>query len=241
VTRISDLPAHDRPRERLDRLGVEALAERELLALVLGGGRRGESAVDVATELLGAFGGLAQLARARPEELRRRGGIGAARAAALVAAFRLGMLAVEAPDDAPVLRRPEDAARIAMRELAGLRRERVIVLVCDSGNRLRHVVTVAEGPIDRAPFPVREILNAVLRHDGKAFVVAHNHPGALLGAGPADQAATATVFAAAQTNRLRFLGHITVGGGTWEEVKSPRTQRLARTVRAPSRPSADGC
>jgi len=212
VARIVDLPARERPRERLERLGPEALAERELLALVLGSGRRGESALDVATALLAEFAGLAQLARARPEELRRRGGIGAARAAALVAAFRLGRLAADAPDDAPVLRRPEDAAAIAMRELAGLRRERVIVLVCDAGNRLRRVVTVADGSIDRAPFPVREILNAVLRHDGKAFVVAHNHPSRDATPSTRDVAASAELESSARSVGLRMLDHIVVAG-----------------------------
>lgn len=215
MARIADLPVRERPRERLARLGAEALAERELLALVLGSGRQGESALDVAGALLAEFGGLGELARARPEELSRRGGIGAARAAALVAAFRLGRLAADAPDEAPVLRRPEDAARVAMRELAGLRRERVIVLVCDSGNRLRRIVTVAEGSIDRAPFPVREILNAVLRHDGKAFVVAHNHPSGQGQPSSADEQATAALQSVARAGGLRLLDHLVVSDNGW--------------------------
>ena len=215
---MADLPARERPRERLLRLGPEALAERELLALVLGSGRRGESALEVAAALLAEFGGLAQLARARPEELRRRGGIGAARAAALVAAFRLGRLAVDAVDEAPTLRGAEDVAAVALRELAGLRCERVIVLVCDGANRLRHVVTVAEGSIDRAPFPVREILQAVLRHDGKAFAVAHNHPSGDSTPGQAAVEASRAIEEAARSVRLRFLDHVVTGNGDWQRA-----------------------
>ena len=223
MTRIADLPARERPRERLARLGPEALAERELLALVLGAGRQGESALEVAAALLAEFGGLAQLARARPEELRRRGGIGSARGAALVAAFRLGRLAVEAVDEAPVLRGPEDVAAVALRELGGLRRERVIVLVCDGANRLRHVVTVAEGSSDRAPFPVREILQAVLRHDGKGFAVAHNHPSGDPTPSEADVESTRAIVAAARWVRVRFLEHIVVGGDEWRAAPMPRS------------------
>ena len=219
---MADLPARERPRERLLRLGPEALAERELLALVLGSGRRGESALEVAAALLAEFGGLAQLARARPEELRRRGGIGAARAAALVAAFRLGRLAVDAVDEAPTLRGAEDVAAVALRELAGLRCERVIVLVCDGANRLRHVVTVAEGSIDRAPFPVREILQAVLRHDGKAFAVAHNHPSGDSTPGQADVEATRAIEEAARSVRVRFLDHVVVGVNTWQTLAAAK-------------------
>lgn len=217
---MADLPARERPRERLTRLGPEALAERELLALVLGSGRRGESALDVATALLAEFGGLGQLARARPEELRRRGGIGAARAAALVAAFRLGRLATDAVDEAPVLRGPDDVAAVALRELAGLRRERVIVLVCDGANRLRHVVTVAEGAIDRSSFPVREILQAVLRHDGKAFAVAHNHPSGDPTPSEADVEATRAIAEAARSVRVRFLDHIAIAESAWAPISA---------------------
>ena len=225
MTRMVDLPAHERPRERLLRLGPEALAERELLALVLGSGRRGESALDVAAALLAEFGGLGQLARARPEELRRRGGIGAARAAALVAAFRLGRLAADAVDEAPVLRGPEDVAAVALRELAGLRRERVIVLVCDGANRLRHVVTVSEGASDRAPFPVREVLQAVLRHDGKAFAVAHNHPSGDPTPSQADVEATRAIEEAARSVRVRFLDHVVVAGGQSKRLTMSASQK----------------
>jgi DNA repair protein RadC len=223
--RIADLPARERPRERLVRLGPEALAERELLALVLGSGRRGESALDVAAALIAEFGGLGQLSRARPEELRRRGGIGAARAAALVAAFRLGRLAADALDEAPVLRGPEDVAAVSLRELSGLRRERVIVLVCDGANRLRHVVTVAEGSSDRSPFPVREILQAVLRHDGKAFAVAHNHPSGDPTPSSADVEATRRIEEAARSVRVRLLEHVVVAGTTWRTAATPDRRR----------------
>ena len=219
---MADLPARERPRERLARLGPEVLAERELLALVLGSGRRGESALDVAAALLAEFGGLSELSRARPEELRRRGGIGAARAAALVAAFRLGRLAADAVDEAPVLHGPEDVAAVALRELAGLRRERVIVLVCDSANRLRHVVTVVEGAIDRSPFPVREILQAVLRHDGKAFAVAHNHPSGDPTPSEADVEATRAIEYAAGAVRVRMLDHVVIGDAAWAKVRERR-------------------
>jgi DNA repair protein RadC len=212
------LPPHERPRERLLALGPEALTERELLALVLGKGRQGESALDLAASLLVDFDGLAGLAEARPEELAQRSGIGPAKAAAIVAAFRLGRLAGAAVREGPVLRSAEDAARVAMRELAGLRRERVIVLVCDGANRLRRVVRVAEGSIDRAPFPVREILNAVLRHDGRAFVVAHNHPAGDPTPSDRDRAATAEVVLGAKAAGLRLLGHVVVAALGWSAV-----------------------
>lgn len=216
--RVHDIPEDDRPRERLLRRGAEALSDRELLAIVLRNGRRGESAIELATALISEYGGLSGLASARPEELARRPGVGPAKAAAVVAALRLGRLA-DRLDEPTVLRSAEDVAAVAMRELAGARRERVIVLVCDAANHLRHVVHVAEGAIDRSSFPVREILNAVLRHDGKAFAVAHNHPSGKAQPGDVDREATARLTAAAKAVGLRFLDHVVVADSCWSRIQ----------------------
>jgi DNA repair protein RadC len=222
ATVLSALPKHERPRERLRAVGVEALSERELLALVLRNGRTGESAVDLAGSLLAAFGGLTGLARALPEELATIPGVGQAKAASLVAAFRLGPLACHDVDESP-LRSSADIARVAAEYLRGLRRERVLVLVCDGANRLIQVVTVSEGSMDKSLMPVREILNAVLRHDGRAFALAHNHPASDAMPSNADLRVTAEIAAGAKAVGLRFLDHIVVTDHNWSSVKEPRT------------------
>ena len=218
ATVMASLPEHDRPRERLLARGVEALSERELLALVLRNGAPGQSALDLAADLLGEYGGLQGLAAARPEELATRRGIGAAKAAAVVAALQLGRRAEVDRQATEVLRRPADVAAVAMRELRDLRRERVMVLVCDSANRLRRTVAVSEGSLDRSLVPVREILNAVLRHDGRAFALAHNHPGGDAEPSEADHTATNELRQAAGVAGVRFLGHVVVAGDDWREV-----------------------
>lgn len=215
---MAALAAHERPRERLLGGGPEALTERELVALVLRNGAVGVSALDLAAELLAEHGGLAALAAARPEELAARRGVGPAKAAALVAAFELGRRAGVSAE-APVTRRSaEDVAKVAQGELAGARRERVLVLVCDAANRLRRTEVVSEGSIDRSLVPVREVLNAVLRHDGRAFALAHNHPSGDPEPSDADRAATEAVAAGAEAAGLRFLGHVVVAGGDWRAV-----------------------
>ena len=214
---MAAVPPHERPRERLLARGAEALTERELLALVLRNGTRGMSALDLAAELLAEYGGLSALAAARPEELAARPGIGAAKAAALVAAFQLARR-TDAGNEPTVLRRPDDVALVARRELEGARRERVLVLVCDAANRLRHTVVVSEGAIDRSMVPVREILNAVLRHDGRGFALAHNHPSGDPEPSDADRQATDDVKAAAKVAGLRFLGHVVVAEQGWRAI-----------------------
>lgn len=105
-----------------------------------------------------------------------------------------------------------------MREIGDATRERAIVLVCDASNHLRRVVPVSVGSIDRAFLPVREILNAVLRHDGRAFAVAHNHPSSDPEPSDSDVTATGELRAAARVVGLRLLGHIVVAGDKWRLV-----------------------
>jgi DNA repair protein RadC len=221
---LASIPAHDLPRERLLRCGVEALSERELLALVLRHGRRGESALDLAGSLLCQYGGLSAIAVARPEELAQRPGIGVAKSAALIAAFQLGRLASRSTDTVVTLSSAADVAREVSPELAGLRRERVVVLVCDGANRVRRTVVVTDGAIDRSLFPVREILNAVLQHDGRAFAVAHNHPSGDPSPSEADRCATSKLLAAARMVGLRFLDHVVIAGKQWRSVTTPWQQ-----------------
>ena len=88
--RIRDLPADERPRERLARAGPSALSSEELLALLIGSGGRGESALDCARRILAAHGGLTGLASMTGSELARERGVGKARASAIEAAIRSG-------------------------------------------------------------------------------------------------------------------------------------------------------
>lgn len=115
-----------------------------------------------------------------------------------------------------VVRGPEDIAAIALRELGALPCERVLAVVCDAANRPLRTVVVAEGAVDRCPIPIREIVTAVLQWGGRAFAIAHNHPGGDAEPSEADTAATRAVAEAARAVGLRFCGHVVVGdGGAW--------------------------
>ncbi|HZC99958.1 MAG TPA: DNA repair protein RadC [Actinomycetes bacterium] len=220
--RVTDLPEGDRPRERLWRKGAAALSDAELIALVLRHGRVGESALDLAAGLLAEYGGLDRLSTARAEELAARPGVGRAKAAALLAAFQLGRNLGSGSVPATV-RRPDDLATFALRELAGLRRERVLVLVLDAGNRVQRVVALTDGSVDRSLLPVREVLNAVLRNDGVAFALAHNHPSGDLTPSRQDLLATEAVALAAPVVGLRFLDHLIVTDSAWLNLPPKRS------------------
>jgi DNA repair protein RadC len=213
----SRMLAGDRPCERLLRLGPGALSDAELVALVAGIGVQG---CDVAAghELIVEFGGLHCLAQAFPEELTRSAGIGPTGAARLLAAFELAARATDAPTNRVV----DSAAAIAdlvSPLLTRERREKVVVLVADAANHLLRVVPVATGGLDSSPLPVREVLQTVLRYDGRAFALAHNHPSGDPTPSRHDREATAAVRNAADAVGLRFLGHVVVAGTRWRSIR----------------------
>jgi DNA repair protein RadC len=180
-------------------------------------GNRGQNGLETARRLARHFGSISRLGRAGPEELAALSGITPEQAAALVSSFRLARLAAGDPAPSSLLS-AADVAAVAMVELGGATRERAIVLVCDAANHLLHIVPVSEGSLDRALLPVREILNAVLRHDGRAFAIAHNHPSADPSPSDADVSCTDTLRTAARIVGLRFLDHVIVAGANWSSV-----------------------
>lgn len=141
----------------------------------------------------------------------------AAAAAAFAAAFELTRRAALSHVPA-VIRGPADVAAIARRELGGRRREHVLVIACDAANRLLRTVVVAQGAVDHLQIPVREVLNAVLRCDGRAFALAHNHPCGDPEPSDADVEATKRLADAARIVGLRFLGHVVVAEDRWASV-----------------------
>lgn len=210
--------AGDEPLERLLGLGVGALSDAELVALVAGIEAEGRDDVAVGRELILECGGLRGLAAAFPEELTRSSGVGTTGAARLLAAFELAARATDAPTNRVV----DSAAAIAdlvSPLLARERREKVVVLVADAANRVLRVVPVATGGVDSSPLPVREVLHAVLRYDGRAFALAHNHPSGDPSPSVQDHDATEAVGRAADAVGLRFLGHVVVAGNSWRSVR----------------------
>jgi DNA repair protein RadC len=200
---------------RLLEMGVGKPTTSELLAIIFEGNsiNRGE-----AESIAGAIntGGLASAA-AKPDELAILSEFGPVATAVLMAAFELSRRA-GLPALPAVVRSRDDVAAIARRELGGLPRERVIVIVCDAMNRCQRTVTVSDGATDRSLMPVREILNAVLRWDGCAFAVAHNHPGGDPEPSNADIETTRQLAEAARVVGLRFLGHMVVAGHRHQAV-----------------------
>ena len=214
---IRAIPATERPRERLLRDGPSGLSDAELVAILLGSGTRGSNAIDTAQSLLAQWGGPVGLAGARPVELARQAGVGPAKAARVVAAFALGSR-FSAPRNSCRLTTSAEIATIAQTLIGRERAERILVLVADGRLRLIHTEVVAAGKAQGCPVPIREVLATVLRYDGSAFAVAHNHPSGAPTPSAADRAVTRHLREAASHVGLRFLDHVVVTTTEWRSI-----------------------
>lgn len=216
--RITELEPSQRPRERLATHGAEALADRELLAILLGtGGAPSVGAHTLAEHLLGRFGSVAALARAPFSELTSFKGVGTAKASIIVAALELARRA-EAQGPIRQIRSTADIVALVSPFLRARSRERLVVAVCDQGNRLLGCDIISDGAADRTIAPTREIVVAVLRRDGKAFALAHNHPSGDPTPSDEDLVATQRVRQAAETVGLRFIDHVIITDCAWQRV-----------------------
>jgi DNA repair protein RadC len=219
--RISDLPASERPRERLSAIGVQHLADRELLAMVLGtGGARGAGAHVLAERLLASFGSIPELARAHHTELTGVRGIGVAKASAVVSAFELARR-VDRPPDSFVVHNSLDLYTVVNPLLAGRTRERLVLVTCDARHRVTSCEVLTEGAADLAILPIRDILVAVLRRDGQAFALAHNHPHGNPTPSEADIESTRLLHDLAVPLGVEFLDHLVVSDTRWCSVPMP--------------------
>ncbi|MFI7216482.1 RadC family protein [Micromonospora maritima] len=218
--RIADIPIEDRPRERLLNRGSEAPSDRELVALLLGSGTDGCDAMELASQLIARHGGLYELSRADVHEIAAgMAGIGPAKAARIAAAFQLGRRVRPAdPQGRRRIRGSADLASVARPLLAGLRHERVVVVVCDSAGMVLRTVVFSEGAADRSLLPVRDVLALVLATGGTAFGVAHNHPTGRMEPSESDRQATARLAIGAEAVGLKFLDHMVVTDREWCRV-----------------------
>jgi DNA repair protein RadC len=211
------LDAAIRPRERLLQHGAHTLTDAELVSVLLSSGRADMNAVAVAERLLTAVGGVPGLARCHPEALSRLPGLGEVTAARLVAALALP-LRRDTMNTVKVTN-PADLLPVLRPVLARARHERLVVAVCDRKLRVRAVRAIADGATDGCPLPVRDLLTTVLRHEGYAFAIAHNHPSGDPTPSAADRNTTMRCATAAQAVDLKFLGHLVLGDdGTWEQA-----------------------
>jgi DNA repair protein RadC len=211
---IREWPESERPREKLLARGADALSDAELLALLLGCGTRGRSALQLARGLLSDFGSLRELLNAQAARCLAITGVGPARYAILQAAIELARRHFrEALRLGPGLATPELTRSFLLAQLRDRPYEVFCCLYLDNRHRLIAFEELFRGTIDRAGVHPREVLRATLAHNAAAVMFAHNHPSGVLEPSQADELITRRLKEALALVDVRVLDHFIVGDG----------------------------
>jgi DNA repair protein RadC len=218
--RLKDQPVSQRPRERLAAKGAGALADAELIAILLRTGLKGANAVQVGQQLLNKFGSLQALAKASVADLQKVKGIGRDKAVTLMAAFALAhKMAEELQDESPVLDNPENVVGLLRAKNLVKNVETLQVLCLNTRRRFIRVDDVIDGTIDTLLVHPREVFKSAIAANAAAVVLAHNHPSGDPTPSEADIKVTRDLIRAGQLLKIDVLDHVIIGRATPERQK----------------------
>lgn len=225
--KVADMPASERPRERLITYGPRSLAAAELIAILLGTGQGpGKlSAVGLGQYLLQAVGKgqqdpLSALRDIGIGELTQIPGIGPAKATTIVAAIELGKRAFQSrPADLSVIDDPAVAAAALSQDLMWQSQERFAVLLLDVKHRLLGTRVITIGTATETLAHPRDIFREVLKQGATRLIVAHNHPSGNLEPSPEDIHLTRQLLSGAQFLGIPLLDHLIIGNGDFLSLR----------------------
>lgn len=219
-TTVREMPSDERPRERLEHYGPQALSNAELLAILLRVGSAGENVIELSARLLHQCGGLGGLLTIELAELCAVHGMGQAKATTLKAALELGRrLSVLAPDERPKITQPQDVANLIMLEMGYLKQEQLRVLCLDTKNYVVAQQVVYQGTVNSSVVRVAEVFKPAISRTCPAIVVVHNHPSGDPTPSPEDVRTTDRLRQAGELLDIELLDHVIVGQSKWISLK----------------------
>jgi DNA repair protein RadC len=213
---MKDVAPHDRPREKLERLGPAGLGDNELLALVLGGGVRGSGALELANRVIEFTGGLYGLTRTAVSDLQRVRGVGRARAAQVIAAVEFGRRTlVREAEERPRFVTPSSIAAYLLPLYGASTVEQFGLVMLDSKARVIRTKLVSVGSIDSTIVEPREIFREAAAGAAASIILFHNHPSGDPTPSPNDLVLTARMIHAGEIMGIDVVDHIILADQTY--------------------------
>lgn len=217
---IKDLPADERPRERLVKYGAAVLSNAELLAIILRVGTQEYSAIGLAQHMLGKFDGLKGIATATIEGLSSIKGLGTAKAAQIQAMVELGKRIAESEGGTrPAIRSPKDAADLLMPKLRFETKEHFMGIFLNTKNEVLKINTITIGSLDASLITPRELFREAISMSSASVIIAHNHPSGDPSPSREDIDVSKRLVQAGQMIGIEVLDHVIIGDGRWVSLK----------------------
>jgi DNA repair protein RadC len=217
---VREMPEEDRPRERLARLGPEALRDAELIAVLFRTGTREAGAVALGERLIRHFGDLRGLARASLEEIQQVKGVGRVKAIEVKAALELGKrLAAHRVRDRVRIKKPADVADILMAAFKEYETEHFKSLLLNRKNEVLKTVNISQGGLDGTMAAPRDVFRQAVREGAAAIIVAHNHPSGDPDPSRIDIELTEQLVRAGEVLGVPLLDHVVFGDGCFVSMK----------------------
>jgi DNA repair protein RadC len=209
---VRDLPRPERPRERLQTFGPEALSAQELLALVIGRGIPKKSVMNIAQELLARFGNIKAISQARIEELSQIKGIGLAKAAQIKACFELGRREQLEPELKNFdIKDPEAVVKVIRASIKDKAKEHFKLILLNPRNKIIGISTISIGTLNASLVHPREVFKDAIMHSAASVVLAHNHPSGDPEPSEDDLKITKKMVESGKILGIEVLDHIVIG------------------------------
>lgn len=207
----------DRPREKLERLGAQALSNAELLAILIGSGSPHESAVELMKRVLGdCSNNLNTLGKKTVGELTRYNGVGPAKAITILAACELGKRRqLEKAEELPELRSATAIYNHVHPLMQDLKTEEAWILLMNSGFRLMKKMRISQGGLSETAVDVRVIMKEAILCGATVVALCHNHPSNNARPSRQDDALTKSLKNACELMRIHFADHLIVTDGNY--------------------------
>lgn len=212
TNRITDWPLEERPREKLMRMGADAVSSAELIAILLGQGTVKINALDTAKKLLKEFKSLEGLAAASIIELQKIPGIGPAKAVTLSAAFQLYRnLQIESAAKAVITFTDPGAVANIYKPLLGHRKkESFYVILLDSAMKKIQDFEVTRGLLNASLVHPREVFNPAIRFSARGIIILHNHPSGVLEPSAEDKKITKRLVESGEILEIPVYDHLII-------------------------------
>jgi DNA repair protein RadC len=217
---VRDLPKTERPRERLIKLGAEALSAQELLALIIARGIPGKSVINLAQEVLSNFKNIKGVSEATIEQLCEIRGIGPAKAVQIKACFEIGKREDLEPEQKKYdIKNPGEIVKAVRALIKDKAKEHFKIIILDSRNKIIDITNISTGTLNANLAHPREIFKDAITRNAAAIILAHNHPSGDPEPSEDDLKITKQLIEAGKILGIEVLDHIIITKNSYISLK----------------------